>query len=200
MEISYYQKDGRVGVFYNLDIEEIDEFLKSGARGEAFNICDLTEIDMGLAPNDVQRKGKASIKEYALKVCRTRHEKKIADAYKIVEQKRLRQSTVDRPIEIEHESGITLHGRMLSNDKGYGVRVFLEKPYKSRTNVLFNYPTCRGESVCGYHVFDDFGNLTQRVIGDSRNALIDLYDAIVARRRHGKEIDLVSELNRTRHD
>lgn len=195
MEISYYHQDGRVGVFYNLDIEEIDEFLKSGAQGEAFDICDLTEIDMGLVPEKIQSQGKAAIKEYAFKISQARHKRKIADAYKLVRKIKLRQSTVNRPIEIEHESGVTLYGRMLSNDKGYGVRVFLEKPRKSRKSVLFNYPTCRGESVCGCHVFDDFGNLTERVIGDSRNALIELYDGIIARKKYGKQLNLVNDLN-----
>lgn len=195
MRIRYYQQNGRVGVSYELDFEEIDVFMKSDVQGKEFSLRNLTGINLGLVPEEVQSKGKEAIKEYAEKICRERHEQKVAEAYKTVEMAKQRRSSVDRVIDTVHANGTKLIGRILNNNKGKGVRVFLEKPYRSEESIVFMYPTCFAEAMGGRQVFDDYGNLTERVIKDSCNALIGLYDGIITREKHGKQIDLVNELN-----
>jgi len=174
MHIRYYHQNGRVGIAYRLEARE---------------------NDIGFVPKDIQSKGKEAIEEYAVKICLEHNRQAVYKAKRDAEQRKLRQDSVDRLVENVANDGTALAGRILSNDKGYGVRVFLEKPYKSEKFIIFNYPTCWAAAMSGRHVFDDDGNLTENVIKDARDALVGLYNDIMARKKYGQQLDLVRELN-----
>ncbi|MDD5726386.1 MAG: hypothetical protein PHC53_03165 [Patescibacteria group bacterium] len=195
MNIRYYQKDGRVGVVYSISEEEEDEVMKEDLI-KPFPAEDpwIDDIDMGLVPLKVQEKGQKHIREYARRICHERHAQNLAQARKDRDEKNERIRRVNRVISTQHE-GMTLKGRIVKHESG-GVYVKLEDPFVSEKGCVFKYPTCYAESVMGRHVFDRVtGELTSVVLEDSRHALIQLYKAETAKRKHGKVVNLVETLN-----
>jgi len=191
MNIRFYQKDGRIGAKYTLTSEELD---KCPIRPDPAFCPFFDEIDIGLLPSKIQKTGKQRIREYVERACRRRHQNNLKRVRREMREADEREQNVNRVIEVDHD-GLMLQGRIKSRGSAYGVIVMLEKPFASKKGYVFDYPNCFAESVGGKHVFDEEGRLTNVLLGDAEDAVIRLYKAGKAKRKHPKAVNLVKALN-----
>ncbi len=192
MRISYYEKDGRIGIKYYSPLfaanDDAEDFYP-------FNAELMREFNAGLIPIKIQQAGKQAVALYAKKLCtkdwkiRTR-----AIRAKLCARKKCIDS-MNIPIRITHSSGVLLEGRIIKNPDGYGILVTLEVPFKSKEGFIYNYPNCFASSIGGMHIYKKDGTLTDVALKDSRNAIVKLYKEGLARQKHGDVLDIVESLN-----
>jgi len=192
MRISYYEKDGRIGVKYYSPLFSADDDVEDYYP---FNTELMHEFNAGLIPIKIQQAGKQSIAEYASKACQKDWQKR---TQVVLAKLRSRKDCIENmniPVTITHSSGVILEGRIIKNPKGYGILVTLEGPFKSEKGCVFNYPTCFAASVGGMHVYKKDGTLTDVALKDSRDAIVKLYKEGISRQKHGDVLDVVESLN-----
>jgi hypothetical protein len=190
-KISYYEKNGRIGIKYWSDFYLED-------KKEDYYPFDpelMDEFDVGLVPSKIQQAGKQSIAEYARKACQIDWQKRTQVVLAKLRSRKECINDMNIPITISHSSGVLLEGRIIKNPKGYGILVTLEGPFKSEKGCVFNYPTCFAASVGGMHVYKKDGTLTDVALKDSRDAIVKLYKEGLARQKHGDVLDIIESLN-----
>ena len=165
----YFQENGRIRVIFSYG-------------GHKYQY----QEDMGLVPKKIQAKGKEAIEHYSEINCTRLYRQERAREDLKEKRRELRMSSVDRLVEIVSKNGVALAGRILRNDNGGGVRVFLEKPFRSKQIVIIDYPHGGCIATSGRRVFDDDGELTETAILDARHALVDLYKNVLARKKYVK--------------